>query len=141
MSYIMSTSYKSFIKTETDSRSALKQTHRCAGGAFELTNLGLRHHCGLSVAERRERQSQLGFFIPLEIQQRPQLIVLFLWFLYKYADPTLAGAGSRTHRRCTPYAPTSTNRLWIRLAPTVTGALCHKCVSFSPLICHKKDEM
>ena len=33
-----------------------------------LTDLGLRHHCWLSVAERWERKPEVGFFVPLEIK-------------------------------------------------------------------------
>lgn len=38
-----------------------------------LTNLGLGHHCGLSITEWRERQTEFCFFVPLETQRLPRL--------------------------------------------------------------------
>lgn len=52
-----------------------------------LTNLGLGHHCGLSVAERRERQAELRFFVPLEIQQLSQSKSFSVFGFYKKFTP------------------------------------------------------
>lgn len=101
-----------------------------------LTDLGLGHHCGLSVAERRERQAELWFFVPLEIQQLPQSKTSLV-FVSHNPDTQLDWL---TLINTPPYAHTSTNRLWICLAPAPSAFGPQMCFIFSSDL-SQTDEM
>lgn len=71
-----------------------------------LTDLGLCHHCGLSVAEWRERQAELCFFVPLEIQKLPQSKSFSVWLLQKCTPPS---RHTHTHTQLTDTHNTRTH--------------------------------
>lgn len=125
---------------------------------YPLTNLGLRHHCGLAVAERRKWQPELCFFVPLEIQQLPQSKSFSVFGFYKnvpyppgihsHTQLTLHALThehtltlyTHTHHHHTPYAHTSINRLRICLAPASSAFGPQMCFIFSSDL-SQTDEM